>query len=853
MDVTNKEEATEFLPGIYASSTTSSLKSIANKPKEAYINRRREHVMVESVESDYQYRHAEVNTTTSNFSVQPFVGPISGRQTSHSIAVVAHGYYDRVLGRMVTEEDLLAQEAEVEATAKPPVVNTIIVDNSKPKQYLKTIQTNHSITSEPTTENSVMTVGKKPPVIQEPLFVTDGEEIMAPPTYRAPLGAEEVAKILKNSPEVSVSDSPIQGRLVFSTIDGDFEIEANLVRVKLENSDVYAQYDRQLADVLDEQFGKSKSLKPFTKLIEVADATEPVTTSEATVAQSEPEVLFDAFTKNAPTTNKESKPVAQPVEKEVPAKVQKPPVATEPVKNEPENLATRPKLVSLTRDKKEKPVPAVAKKAVKKEAVQEVGAFPKDFYYEFPNLNLLKSGNRDRTDNDEWAVEKMEILEQTFENFGVAVTVTGDFVQGATVTQFEIAPDPGTKVSRIKGLADDLKIALAVDDLRIEAITGKSTIGIEVANDERQTVHLKDVLSTPEFRLNASPLLVGLGEDITGAPVYADIQKMPHGLVAGQTGSGKSVCINTLLVSLLYKATPEQVRLLLIDPKQVEMAMYEDIPHLVTPVITDAKKAATALEWAVDEMERRYTILSNNKVRDIETFNEKRKGFSSAYEQMPYIVIVIDELADLMNVAAQDVEISIQRLTQKARAVGIHLILATQRPTVNVITGTIKSNAPTRIAFAVAQANDSRVILDGNGAEDLLGRGDMLFLENGNKIRRVQGAFVSDDEVMRVVNAAKKQAKPRYLIAEDALDKRLEVATPSSGEDEAERAAMELFITEQKASVSLLQRKLTMGYNRAAKLVDQLEEKGWISKPMGAVARREVLMTMAELDAVFSE
>lgn len=843
MEVTEKEATIEFLPGVFASSTTSSLKSIANKPKEAYINRKREMIVVE--ETEPKYCEAEVNAMTSNFCVQPFIGPISGRQNTHTIAIVAHGVYDRVTGRMLSEDKVDPEEND--DTQKPPVVNTIIIDNSKPKKS-KTDPEEKPIISDTTSSNAVLLPDKEPPVIQEPLFVTNVEEVIAPPTYRVPIGAERVAKILANSPDISVSGSPIQGRLVFRTIDGDFEIEADLVRVRLENSDVYAQYDRTLAEVLDEQFGKFKGPKPFAKLIEVADKTEPVVTDEETVA--EPMVLVETFTKNVPIP----KTVSRPIDVELSAEETKSPVATKPVPSDAENVATKSKILSILREKKAVPLPAVVKKEVAiPEAPKEDHAFPRDFYYELPNLSLLDDGSRNRADNDEWAVEKMEILERTFENFGVAVSVTGDFVQGATVTQFEIAPVPGTKVSRIKGLADDLKLALSVDDLRIEPIAGKNTIGIEIANDTRQIVRLKEVLSTPEFMFSESPLLVGLGEDITGAAVYTDILTMPHGLVAGQTGSGKSVCINTLLVSILFKSTPEQVRLMLIDPKQVEMAMYNDIPHLVTPVITDEKKAATALGWAVDEMERRYTIFAKNGVRDIKTFNKKRKEFSSAYEQMPYIVIIIDELADLMMVAAQEVEDSIMRLTQKARAAGIHLIVATQRPTVNVITGTIKSNVPTRIAFAVAQANDSRVILDGNGAEDLLGRGDMLLSESGNKTRRVQGAFVSDEEVMRVVEATKKQAAPRYLIAEDALDKRLEVTTPGNADYEAERAAMELFITEQKASVSLLQRKLTMGYNRAAKLVDQLEEKGWISKPMGAVARREVLITMADLDAVFAE
>jgi len=396
-------------------------------------------------------------------------------------------------------------------------------------------------------------------------------------------------------------------------------------------------------------------------------------------------------------------------------------------------------------------------------------------------------------------------------------------------------------------LADDLKLSLSVNDLRIEAIPGKNTIGIEVANDERRVVRLKEILSSPKFILHESPLYIGLGEDISKEAVYVDILTMPHGLIAGQTGSGKSVCINTLLVSILYKSTPDAVRLMLIDPKRVEMTPYNDIPHLVTPVITDEKKAASALAWAVSEMERRYDLFAKNRVRDIKSFNKKRHDFAISCDHMPYIVIIIDELADLMMVAASDVEDAIIRLTQKARAAGIHLIVATQRPTVNVITGTIKSNIPTRIAFAVAQANDSRVILDGNGAEDLLGQGDMLVAVGGNKHKRVQGAYVSDEEVARVVRTVKDQAKPIYLIPEEALVERVDSKT--NFEDPLEQAAMEIFIDEQKASVSLLQRRLNMGYNRAAKLVDHLEGKGWISAPNGAASKRDVLMTKDELRA----
>lgn len=654
----------------------------------------------------------------------------------------------------------------------------------------------------------------------EPVLLT--EEAMKAATFTL---TSDISKILASHSDDDLHQTPIQGRLVFSTLEGEFEIDANLVRVKLEDSDVYAQYDRTLDDVLKEQFGRYKGPKPFTRIIQTDVSHQTGMTSDIKKVTMSTEDQIQHLSEVDSIL---------PTEEVI---LMKESASFEPDVNEHDHLNEDVQIF--------KPEMQTITPSAQTETKEQ------NFYYKHPALELLEEGQVCGYGSDEWIQEKMSLLEQTFVNFGVAVTVTGNYVQGATVTQFEIAPDPGTKVGRIKGLADDLKLSLSVTDLRIEAIPGKNTIGIEIANDERRLVRLKEILSSPQFVLHESPLFIGLGEDLTGEAVYADIASMPHGLVAGQTGSGKSVCINTLLVSILYKSTPETVRLMLIDPKRVEMAPYNDIPHLVTPVINDEKKAATALAWAVDEMERRYDLFARNGVRDIKTFNKKRKEFEAAHEQIPYILIVIDELADLMMVAAQDVEDAIIRLTQKARSAGIHLIVATQRPTVNVITGTIKSNIPTRIAFAVAQANDSRVIIDSNGAEDLLGRGDMLIAEGGNKVRRVQGAFVSDEEVARVVAFVKLQGEPNYLIAEDALDKRIEFNENS--DDPMERAAIELFIEEDKASVSLLQRKLSMGYNRAAKMVDQLEEKGFITKPIGATSKRDVLLTKEELLELYEE
>jgi len=472
-------------------------------------------------------------------------------------------------------------------------------------------------------------------------------------------------------------------------------------------------------------------------------------------------------------------------------------------------------------------------------------------YYETPSLDLLDDWELKKDQNEDWIVEKMEILEQTFISFGVKVRLTGDFTQGPTVTQIEIQPETGTKMSKILGLYNDLKLNLSVEELRIEPIPGKNTIGIEVPNMNRRLVKLKEVLSRPEFILHESPLCIGLGEDIAGNPVFADILKMPHGLIAGQTGSGKSVCINTLLISILYKASPEDVRLLLIDPKRVELASYNDIPHLVTPVITDEIKAANGLKWVVDEMERRYELFVRNGVRDIKSFNNRRHEFVLDYAKLPYIVVIVDELADLMMVSAQEVEDYIMRITQKARAAGIHMIVATQRPTVDVITGVIKSNIPSRIAFAVAQANDSRVILDENGAQKLLGYGDMLWSQSGSKVKRVQGSYINDEEIERVVKHVKAQGRPNYLIEEQYFEKGIMDSLLES--DPLITQAMDFFLDRGYATASSLQTRMSIGYNRAARIIDILEQEGLISEPQGPTRKREIKVTREELDTLFGE
>jgi DNA segregation ATPase FtsK/SpoIIIE-like protein len=463
--------------------------------------------------------------------------------------------------------------------------------------------------------------------------------------------------------------------------------------------------------------------------------------------------------------------------------------------------------------------------------------------YSLPPLSLLQPPGEAAACDEQWIREQCARLDQTFESFHIGAKVV-HATQGPTVTQFEVQPDLGVKVSKITSLTDDIKLSLAARDIRIEApIPGKRTIGIEVPNPSSRPVQLREILDSSAFREHRSPLTVALGLDISGAPVVTDIKKMPHGLIAGATGSGKSVCMNAMLVSMLYKAAPHEVKWLLIDPKMVELAPYNGLPHLLSPVITEAKAAAGALKWAVREMERRYELFVHAGVRDIEKYNAYLRAQGSGEPILPYIVIVIDELADLMMAAPADVEESICRLAQKARACGIHLLIATQRPSVDVITGLIKANIPTRIAFSVSSQIDSRTILDANGAERLLGRGDMLFLENGSaKSVRLQGCFISDEEIERVTAYVKAQQGPSYMFSPDEFR---QTAAFSEEDDELFDEACRFVIAQGGASTSSLQRHFRIGYNRAARLIEMMEEQGLISEARGSKPR-DVLMSEEE-------
>lgn len=467
--------------------------------------------------------------------------------------------------------------------------------------------------------------------------------------------------------------------------------------------------------------------------------------------------------------------------------------------------------------------------------------------YQLPPIDLLSKAGSGRGGRSERDIEGMAaVLETTLSSFGVDAHVL-KASQGPAITQFEVQPAVGVKVSKIVNLADDLALKLAVPDIRIEApIPGKAVIGIEVPNKKIQPVHLRGILETIGINPTGSKLNVVLGKDIAGNPVITDIAKAPHLLVAGATGSGKSVCINALIASILYQAKPQEVKFLMVDPKMVELTNYNGIPHLIAPVVTDPKKAAAALKWIVTEMENRYRTFASNGVRDIRRYNElkaAKKGADGA--PLPFIVVIIDELADLMMVAPGDVEDAICRLTQMARAAGIHLVIATQRPSVDVITGIIKANIPSRIAFAVSSQVDSRTIIDMNGAEKLLGRGDMLFLPVGaSKPVRIQGVYISDDEVEALVEYVKAQCKPEYLGGDFAAA--AEQSTAVVDDDPLLTEAIHLVVERGQASVSMLQRKFKLGYNRAARLMDMMEERGIVG-PYEGSKPREVLLTPEDL------
>jgi DNA segregation ATPase FtsK/SpoIIIE, S-DNA-T family len=552
---------------------------------------------------------------------------------------------------------------------------------------------------------------------------------------------------------------------------------------------------------------------------------------------------------------REERRIQQQRERENRAAASVQPEIITPLQNTPEEVVTPEPLISSFADRaypdEEPSKPKRRKEDSKNKAndqkIDEEDSTPpitftevENVAYELPPLRLLKLPKKtDQSGEYELIHANAAKLERTFQSFGVKARVTQVHL-GPAVTKYEVHPDVGVKVSKIVSLSDDLALALAAKDIRIEApIPGKSAIGIEVPNSEVAMVSLREVLEATQNNKPESKLLIGLGRDITGEAVLAELNKMPHLLVAGSTGSGKSVCINGIITSILMRAKPHEVKLMMIDPKMVELNVYNGVPHLLAPVVTDAKKASQALKKVVSEMERRYELFSHTGTRNIEGYNDhvKRHNIEENDKQplLPYIVVIVDELADLMMVASSDVEDSITRLAQMARAAGIHLIIATQRPSVDVITGVIKANIPSRIAFAVSSATDSRTILDMGGAEKLLGRGDMLFLPVGaSKPVRVQGAFLSDNEVEETVNFVIGQQKAQYqeeMIPDDTPEAVGEV------DDDLYAEAVDLVIEMQTASVSMLQRRFRIGYTRAARLIDEMEARGIVGAYEGSKPR----------------
>ena len=525
-------------------------------------------------------------------------------------------------------------------------------------------------------------------------------------------------------------------------------------------------------------------------------------------------------------------------------------------------------LEPLTRDSKKEMQPDVIennlfkqeeekKEDKRKEVLQlEHAMVVEDEHYEYPPVELLSKGKAKALKGGAKALtDTATKLQKTLYSFGVSAKVENVSV-GPAITRYELKPAEGVRVSKIANLADDIALNLAAETIRIEApIPGKQAVGIEVPNKEKETVHLREVLESDEFQENKSKLTVALGKDVAGNTQLADIAKMPHVLIAGSTGSGKSVCINTIITSIIYNAKPSEVKMVMVDPKVVELSVYNGIPHLLIPVVTDPKKAAGALAWAVQEMDDRYNKFAGKGVRDLKGYNkaiEKEGGVG----KLPQIVIIVDELADLMMVAAKDVEEAICRLAQKARAAGMHLVIATQRPSVDVITGLIKANVPSRIAFAVSSQVDSRTILDTVGAEKLLGKGDMLFFPSGApKPSRVQGAFVSDDEVEKIVDFVKSNGTATY--SEDILESiennnktDKELAQEQAADDDTDpflMDAIQTVVETGQASTSFIQRRFKVGYARAGRIIDQMEERGVISGYQGSKPR-EVLMTLDKLN-----
>ncbi|MER2029493.1 MAG: DNA translocase FtsK [Solibacillus sp.] len=640
----------------------------------------------------------------------------------------------------------------------------------------------------------------------------------------------------------------------------DEEEQENIINSLVETIEVHTELENIVQHEKNDEVEtvEQETLLSQNEVRQVQENAEVITFNEQVVKheptnQSEEETLRTTTSTSIGLLERES---------DVPAKVEElleVAATTEAVVEEvPETLNVQevPEIQEVTElpSVKEEEEQIVEKSAdVKADSTQEVIAEAAETVIEAPPVKRIPYVKppleylvppEEMVEDRDWMDEQGENLVEALSHFQVQAQIES-IVQGPAVTQFEITVGHGTKVSKVRNLTDDIKLALAAKDIRIDApIPGKRSIGIEIPNRISRSVRLSEVTESASFKDSDSPLEAALGLDLTGKPVTIDLRKMPHGLIAGATGSGKSVCINSILVSLLYKANPNELKLMLIDPKMVELAPFNHIPHLVSPVITDVKAATAALKWAVEEMERRYELFMHSGARKIEAYNKMCDANGMYAQKLPYLLIVIDELADLMMMSPQDVEDSIVRITQKARAAGIHLIVATQRPSVDVITGLIKSNIPTRIAFSVSSQIDSRTILDSQGAERLLGRGDMLYLGNGMSApTRIQGTFVTDDEIEEIIEYVREQGEPQYIFKQEELLKRSETIEE---QDELFEEVCRFVYEQGSASTSLLQRRYHIGYNRAARLIDMLERHGYVSEPKGSKPR-DVYITEEEL------
>lgn len=713
--------------------------------------------------------------------------------------------------RVMNKEDFNIELHEVEATEHPEVKETVFRQKKQDYSVKKRepiydfVKENEMPMEEPKRDFNVVFGGK--------LQVDELEQ-----GTQMPPQSTERFKVVEPLKEVAKKQEPVEmteEEAVYEKIFGEDNTAENMAEETPEEAwDMESQAAALAAEAM--RAAEEKTDFHFADLEDAEETASP--------EMDMPEV-------EEPMAEEMPVEEVQPVVEEMPADVPAP----EPVKTE----TTSPE----------------AQKDAAQQPAASAPAEPAEKPYVFPPISLL--GRDPGNSSGSGILEQQKNgrkLEMTLKSFGVEARVI-NVSAGPTVTRYEVSPSQGVKVSKIVNLADDIALNLAASGIRIEApIPGKAAVGIEVPNKETKSVYLRTVLESDAFRKHPSKLAFALGEDITGNPIVTDIAKMPHLLIAGATGSGKSVCINTLITSILYKADPKEVKLLLVDPKVVELSVYNGIPHLLIPVVTDPKKASAALNWAVREMLERYNDFAACGVRDIKGFNAMKEEKGEPEAKMPQIVIIIDELADLMMAAPGEVEDSICRLAQMARAAGMHLIIATQRPSVDVITGVIKANIPSRLAFAVSSGIDSRTILDMVGAEKLLGKGDMLFYPSGqSKPSRIQGAFVTDKEVEQIVDFLRKSSRPGYT--QEMVDQITAVAKTASGPseetDEFFEQAVDLILEKEKASVSMLQRQFRIGYNRAARLMDELERRGLVGPEEGSKPRK-VLITRAQWEEMQS-